>query len=113
MVTEINGREEESCPLLITGLISTIHIIFQMLDLILFIVILVILVLAFGTLSVAILNPRTPLDSNLLKEVIRRPYFQIYGSLHLEDFESGTTFTVVLLGFMEAKKLLQRAGFLS
>ena len=65
-----------------------------MLDLILFIVILAMIILAFGTLSVAILEPRSPLDRHILKSVIKRPYFQMYGELHLDEFESGKRITL-------------------
>ena len=85
-----DGRNCETSKIFQHSIVYThMYSFLQMLDLILFIMILSMIILAFGTLSVAILEPRTPLDRHIVKNVIKRPYFQMYGELHLEEFESG------------------------
>lgn len=60
---------------------------FQMRDLLLFLVILSLAVMAFGVINQVMLNHKAPLDLELLNKVLYRPYFQMYGELFLEDYE--------------------------
>ncbi|KAF6036479.1 hypothetical protein EB796_005212 [Bugula neritina] len=62
----------------------------MMVDLIFFLVILLMTILAFGVICQAILNPEASLTWNIIKDVIYWPYFQMYGELFLEDgFQEG------------------------
>ena len=44
-------------------------------------------VLSFGVVTQAMLAPQAELDVGLIQNVTRRPYFQMYGELFLEDYE--------------------------
>lgn len=71
----------------------TIHY-FQLVDLGLFLVILLLAVVAFGVINQTILNPMAPFDLELLNRVLYRPYFQMYGELFLEDYEHAGKCTI-------------------
>lgn len=59
----------------------------QVVDLMYFVVILLVFIVAYGVASQAILFPNTALSPNIILDVLRRPYWQMYGELFLEDIE--------------------------
>ena len=58
-----------------------------MIDLLFFVVILFVFIVAFGVASQAILYPNSKGNFKLLRSVFSRPYWQIYGELFLEEIE--------------------------
>lgn len=56
-------------------------------DLIYFVAILFVFMVAYGIASQAILYPSTPFSIELLKGVLKKPYFQMYGELFLSEIE--------------------------
>ncbi|XP_067935485.1 transient receptor potential cation channel subfamily M member-like 2 [Watersipora subatra] len=57
----------------------------MLVDLLFFIIILLMTMLSFGVITQAILSPQAAFDWNLIDGVIKRPYFQLYGELYLEE----------------------------
>ena len=58
-----------------------------MVDLAFFTIILMVFIIAYGLASQAILYPNTPFSLTLMKEIVRKPYWQMYGELFLEEIE--------------------------
>ena len=58
-----------------------------MYDLGYFVVILAVFIVSHVLVSQAILYPNAPLNLSLLKEIWRKPYWQMYGELFLEEIE--------------------------
>ncbi|XP_014666350.1 PREDICTED: transient receptor potential cation channel subfamily M member 2-like [Priapulus caudatus] len=56
-------------------------------DLLYFISIMVVFVIAYGVASMAILFPNTPFSATLVKDILYNAYFQMYGELLLESIE--------------------------
>ncbi|XP_014669422.1 PREDICTED: transient receptor potential cation channel subfamily M member 5-like [Priapulus caudatus] len=56
-------------------------------DLLYFISIMVVFLIAYGVASMAILYPNTPFSARLVKGVLYNAYFQMYGELFLESIE--------------------------
>lgn len=52
-----------------------------------FVAILFVFLVAYGIASQAILYPSTPFTFDLFKEVLKKPYFQMYGELFLPEIE--------------------------
>ena len=67
-----------------------------MLDLMFFMVILLVFIVAFGVASQAILYPNSELDFKLIRSVLSRPYWQIYGELFLEEIEGALKLMVII-----------------
>ncbi|XP_067945042.1 transient receptor potential cation channel subfamily M member-like 2 [Watersipora subatra] len=61
------------------------------------IVVLVTIILVFGVVTQAIIFPESVLNDVLIRNIIYKPYYQMYGELFLEDYQTG--FTSYLLGF--------------
>lgn len=57
-------------------------------DLLIFMVLVLMAVVAFGTMELAVTSPRTPFSQALLYNITYRAYFQIYGELFLDEFRS-------------------------
>ena len=64
-------------------------------DLLAYLVVLMLFAISFGVMIQAVLYPSQPLNARLFSDVLRRPYFQIYGELFLEELE-GITFNILL-----------------
>ena len=62
-------------------------IIFQLKDLLFFIAILVVVILAYGVASQALRYPNSEPSWSLLLNIFYLPYWQMYGELFLEDVE--------------------------
>ncbi len=60
---------------------------FQMIDMISFIVILLVFIIAYGMAIQIILYPNTAFDRWMIKRILSKAYFQIYGELFLEELE--------------------------
>ena len=58
-----------------------------MVDLFYFVIVLVVFIVAYGLASQAILYPNTPFSASLFKKILKKPYFQMYGELFLEELE--------------------------
>ena len=58
-----------------------------MIDLIYFIIILMVFIVAYGLAMQAILYPNSPLEPALVQDVLRKAYWQMYGELFLEELE--------------------------
>ncbi len=58
-----------------------------MVDLMFFLVILMVFIAAFGLASQAILYPESELRWQLIRDVLKKPYWQMYGELFLEEIE--------------------------
>ena len=58
-----------------------------MVDLAYFVVILMVFIASYGIATQAMLYPGSPLKITLIKDVLQRPYFQIFGELFLEEIE--------------------------
>ena len=61
-----------------------------------FMVILLVFIVAFGVASQAILYPNSELDFKLIRSVLSRPYWQIYGELFLEEIEGALKLMVLI-----------------
>ncbi|XP_067944738.1 transient receptor potential cation channel subfamily M member-like 2 [Watersipora subatra] len=61
------------------------------------IVVLVTIILVFGVVTQAIIFPESVLNDVLIRNIVYKPYYQMYGELFLEDYQTG--FTSILLGF--------------
>ena len=59
----------------------------QLTDLMFFFCILVVVMLAYGVISQALRFPNQPPSLVLLKEIVYKPYWQIYGELFLDEVE--------------------------
>ena len=57
-----------------------------MVDLLFFVIILSLTIISFGVVTQTLLNPEAKLEIDLLQNITRRPYFQMYGELFLEDY---------------------------
>ena len=70
----------------------------QVKDLLYFVVILVIIMMAFGILRQAISYPNEEARWDLLKHIFLKPYFMIYGEVYADevDRESHKTFNFIL-----------------
>ena len=64
-----------------------IRLLFQLTDLLFFISILIVFILAYGVVAQALRYPNSKADWVLLKDVVYMPYWQMYGELFLEDLE--------------------------
>ena len=62
-------------------------IILQLTDLVFFIAILLVVILAYGVASQALRFPNSARDWSVLKGVVYLPYWQMYGELFLDDVE--------------------------
>ncbi len=60
---------------------------FQMVDLSFFVVILMVFIIAYGVASQVILYPNSEFGWELLRDVLKKPYWQMYGELFLEEIE--------------------------
>ena len=49
-------------------------------------------ILAYGMASQSILYPNEKLDIYLVRDVLRKPYWQMYGELFLEELEGENVF---------------------
>ncbi len=58
-----------------------------MIDLGFFLIILVVFIIAYGIASQAILYPNSDFNWSLVRDVFRKPYWQMYGELFLEEIE--------------------------
>ncbi len=58
-----------------------------MIDLIFFVLILLVFVVAYGVASHVILYPNSPLNIELIQDVLQKAYFQMFGELFLEEIE--------------------------
>lgn len=67
-----------------------LFIVSQLVDLQFFLIILVIVTVAFGVISESIQNPNSPLEWLLLWRIIYKPYWNLYGELFLEEFTNRT-----------------------
>ena len=68
------------------------HVWFQLKDLAFFIAILLVVLLAYGVASQALLYPNSEATWYLLKDIVYKPYWQMYGELFLDELEGKTTF---------------------
>lgn len=59
----------------------------MMLDLSYFFIILLVFILAYGLATHAILYPNSTLNFHLVKDILHKAYFQIYGELFLEEIQ--------------------------
>ncbi|KAH3802650.1 hypothetical protein DPMN_156328 [Dreissena polymorpha] len=66
---------------------------FQLKDLVYFLVILVVFVLSYAIASHSILFPDSPFTWETFRQIIRRPYWHLYGELFLEDTEGSADCT--------------------
>ena len=64
-----------------------LDVVLQLTDLMFFVAILVVFVLAYGVASQALRYPNSPLSFTLLKDVVYKPYWQMYGELFLDELE--------------------------
>lgn len=53
-------------------------------------VILILCILACGTIQVSINYPRSNLDRGLARDVFFKPFFMIYGELFIDDLQTET-----------------------
>ncbi len=60
---------------------------FQMVELVLFIMILVVFLLAYGISSQALMYPQRDFYPLIFRDIFYYPYWQIYGELWLEELE--------------------------
>ncbi|XP_052224350.1 transient receptor potential cation channel subfamily M member-like 2 [Dreissena polymorpha] len=65
----------------------------QLKDLVYFLVILVVFVLSYAIASHSILFPDSPFTWETFRQIIRRPYWHLYGELFLEDTEGSADCT--------------------
>ena len=61
---------------------------FQMEDLLSFVIILMVFILAYAIASESILYPNSPFDPYLLFYTIRKAYWTVYGELFLNELEA-------------------------
>ena len=61
------------------------HFIFQIQDLMYFVVILMVFVISYAIASHSILFPNSPLNGDTIIAVLRRSYWNIYGELFLDE----------------------------
>lgn len=54
-------------------------------DLISFMAIVFMAMLAFGVINIAILEPNTALEWSIISKIFYKPYYQMYGELFLEE----------------------------
>ena len=67
----------------------------QLTDLLFFVSLVVIFILAYGVINQAMRYPNSPLSFSLLKGIIYQPYWQIYGELFLDQLEGNTQVEVL------------------
>ena len=58
-----------------------------MVDLLYFVVIFLIFIVAYGLAAQVILYPNAELEIGLVQDVMEKAYFQIYGELYLEEIK--------------------------
>ena len=63
------------------------YISLQMVDLAFFVIILMVFIIAYGVASQVILYPNSDFGLELIRDVLKKPYFQMYGELFLEEIE--------------------------
>lgn len=66
-----------------------------MVDLAFFVVILMVFIIAYGVASQVILYPNSDFGLELLRDVFKKPYFQMYGELFLEEIEGTHTLKIL------------------
>ena len=78
--------------------LTRVCILFQLKDLVYFLVILVVFVLSYAIASHSILFPDSPVTWETFRQIIRKPYWHLYGELFLEDMEG--TYKLKLIASM-------------
>ena len=62
-----------------------------MVDLAFFVVIIMVFIIAYGVAAQVILYPNSSFGWRLVRDVLKKPYFQMYGELFLEEIEGAFT----------------------
>ena len=71
----------------IDSMISRIYDLFQLVDLLFFICILIVFILAYGVVAQALSFPNADFTPKLIVDAIYYPYWQIYGEIFMEQIE--------------------------
>lgn len=60
---------------------------YQMIDLVFFLIILMVFVLSYSISTYAIMFPNSVLRFSLIRQILRKGYWTLYGELFLEEYE--------------------------
>ena len=63
------------------------HLYFQIIDMAFFFIILLVFIGSYGIAAHAIMYPNSPGEAQLFVDIFRKPYWQMYGELFLEELE--------------------------
>lgn len=63
---------------------------YQMVDLVFFLIILMVFVLSYSISTYAIMFPNSVLRLSLIRQILRKGYWTLYGELFLEEYEGNT-----------------------
>lgn len=79
--------DSQYVPSVITRPYDQLFTTFQLTDLLFFVCLVVVFILAYGVVNQAMRYPNSPLTIKVLKGIIYVPYWQIYGELYLDQLE--------------------------
>lgn len=63
---------------------------YQMIDLVFFLIILMVFVLSYSISTYAIMFPNSVLRLSLIRQILRKGYWTLYGELFLDEYEGNT-----------------------
>ncbi|XP_048780497.1 transient receptor potential cation channel subfamily M member 2-like isoform X2 [Ostrea edulis] len=74
----------------------------MMIDLVFFLIILMVFVVSYSIATYAIMFPNSVLSYALVKQILRKGYWTLYGELFLEEYEGGTECTNNITIYMDS-----------